>query len=756
MVKDEEVLRGQPEDPFVGKTITGKRDDIYRVKSPIKLDEIFKELDNAKKPGKRKIILMEGAPGCGKSTLSIHISQQWGEGKLFQEFEAVILVRLRDPAVQSARSVTDLFPSSDDSTVAVQQVIDEMHASKFENILFILDGWDELPTELRDHSKNSIFLDLIKPDLGSTVIVTSRPISSGDLYNLVSLRIEILGFTPEDLKEYFTECLHGNAEAVGNLTEKMDENPAIAGTCCLPLNASILVHLYKDYLGENLPTSQYGIFSQLICTCISRHLKERTEHKDVSTFESLDQILAADVTAEQFKSLCKLAYEGVMKNKIIFSSIPADFDSLSLLQRVESFINKGMSYNFIHLSIQEVLAAFYMTEWLTASEQVMQFKQLIEQPRFSAVFQFYAAITKLKIPGISDIVNELGIRCGKPQKDPSPVEVEKLKTLLVSLLNCLNEAQDQSLCELITKHLQCELNLGHKTIIPADCLSIGYFLSNICKSNVGKFQANLFNCSIDDQCCKHLVRGLRTYLEIAGESTTVLDMDLSLNRIGEKGGEYLNQLLRLGCIGALRLNGNRNLSDVGAKCIGEQLSNNTLLKELGVYDCGVTANTADNIATALMTNRSLKVLNVGGNAIHDGGVQHLAHALKYNQILESLNLACCGMTDIGLQHLVDSLQQNTSLTTLKLYNFLYQEHPNRFTDKDNSVQELFSSLKKHPTLQTLVLPSEFESSLKDIQEGINDARKKGELAPIKLQGKLTVCHREPHIPLPSRKYIEEF
>ena len=366
MIKDEKALRGQYEDSFVRMTITGKTDDILRVKSQIKLNEVIKE---AAKRRKRKVILMEGAPGCGKSTLSIFISQQWGDGKLFQEFEAVILVRLRDPAIQSARSIADLFPSNDDS-VAVQQAIDKMYANKFENVLFILDGWDELSTEFR---KNSIFLDLIKPDLGqikgleeSTVIVTSRPIASGDLHKHVSLRIEILGFTPRELKEYFTACLDGSVEDVKRLTEKIDENPAIAGTCRLPLNASVLVHLYKDHLGKSLPTSQYGIISLLICTCVSRHLKERTAHKDVS-FESLAQIFTADVTAKQFKSLCKLAYEGVMKNEIVFSTLPANIDSLSLLQGVESFIKKGTSYNFIHLSIQEVLAAFPA---LTALDQL--------------------------------------------------------------------------------------------------------------------------------------------------------------------------------------------------------------------------------------------------------------------------------------------------------------------------------------------------------------------------------------------------
>ena len=733
MIKDEKVRRGKIEDSFVRMTITGKVDDILHVKSRIELNEVFKEA--AKQTGgRRKVVLMEGAPGCGKSTLSIFISQQWGEDKLFQEFKVVILVRLRDPAVQNAKRLADLFPSSEDSATAVarQALLDKMYSTNFQNILFILDGWDELPSDL---CKNSILLDLVKPDLGqnnvlqeSTVIVTSRPVASGDLHSLVSLRIEILGFTPKELKEYFSDCLDGDDEAV-SLIEKLEENPAIEGTCRLPLNASILVHLYKDYCGKSLPTSQYGIFSLLICTCVSRHLRERTEYKDI-TFESLDQISARDITAKQFKLLCKLAYEGVMENLITFSSLPNNIDTLSLLQGVESFIEKAMSYNFIHLSIQEVLAAYYMTKWLTESEQVMKFKELFNQPRFSAVFQFYAAITKLKTSDIRDILNQIGTRCGEENIN------SEARTLLISLLNCLNEAQDQSLCDLTMKHLQYGLNLGHKTVNPADCLSTGYFLSNVCKSNAGKFQVSLFNCSIDDQCCKYLVKGLQTYMEIAGESTTVLDVDLSLNCIGKEGGRYLSKLLQIGCVGALQLNGNSDLLDEGVKCISEQLSNNTLLKELGIYNCGITANVIGDIATALMINKSLKVLNVGGNAVYDIGIQYLAHTLKFNQTLESLNLACCGMTDVGLQYIVNSLHENTSLTALKIYNFLHREHPNRITERGDAIQHLFSCLKERPTSLTLVLPMDFESSVTDIQQDINDARMKLKMAPIKILGKL--------------------
>ena len=127
-----------------------------------------------------------------------------------------------------------------------------------------------------------------------------------------------------------------------------------------------------------------------------------------------------------------------MDDKVIFSSLPADVDTLGLLQGVESFVRRGkaVSYNFLHLSIQEILAGFYAATQLPDNEQVSKFNELFDRSHFNAVFQFYAAITKLQTPGIKDIV----IRVANNSSN---------KTLLLSLLHCLYEAQHPPLCELV-------------------------------------------------------------------------------------------------------------------------------------------------------------------------------------------------------------------------------------------------------------------------------------------------------------------
>ncbi len=97
MIEQETIQRGEICDDYIRMTITGKVDDILHRNSPVELVDIFR-IDRKE----RKVILIEGAPGSGKSTLSWDLCKRWGAGALFQEYEAVILVQLRDPEVQAA------------------------------------------------------------------------------------------------------------------------------------------------------------------------------------------------------------------------------------------------------------------------------------------------------------------------------------------------------------------------------------------------------------------------------------------------------------------------------------------------------------------------------------------------------------------------------------------------------------------------------------------------------------------------------
>ena len=509
MIKAKDVQRNCIEDKFVRESITGKVDDILKRKVRIELRNIFVDIDNK---GLQRKVLIEGAPGCGKSTLSLHICHEWMHGNLFEKYSHVILVRLRELIIQNAKELADLLPRRNDAMGC--ELEKEIGSCDGEGVLFVFDGWDELPI---DAPGREIIINILKSEKlhKSSVIVTSRPVSSTLVQRFVNCRIEILGFTKHELKVYFRACLDDDMEKVAALQQRISIVPVVAGSCYLPLNASILVHLFKCG-GNKLPSTQYGIFYELVFSCVCRHLLKTKELADESQLESLEELT-------QFKVLCEIAYAGVINNKIVFD-LEHGFNTLGLLQGVESFAirRKSHSYNFLHLSIQELLAAMHMAKELDNNQQVKHFGKLFGQARFSAVFQFYAAITKLQTPGISDIVLEVVKVCTHNNKttefssshdgDRSSALAagynfgHKPQPLLLSLLHCLFEAQKKELCQLVADELKGKLDLNQISLNPADCLSVGYFLTHCTQ-----FEVYLEVCSIDADGCKALLKKDQAY-----------------------------------------------------------------------------------------------------------------------------------------------------------------------------------------------------------------------------------------------------
>ena len=399
------------------------------------------------------------------------------------------MIRLRDLVVQNAKSVADFLQN------VAGKVTEEIIASEGEGVLFLLDGWDELTKEMPGYS---VILDLMEGNQlwKCSIIITSRPTSSANLHEHVSLRVEILGFSKSELRSYFAFCLKDNPKDVDDLLKRIKNNPIIEGICYLPLNASILVHLFMCEDGE-LPDTQYGIFHDLICNCIYRYLKKiKVNTNEIKFLDELPQSIDS-----QFQELCKLAYDGIMKDEIIFH-LDSAFTTLDLLQKVESVGRCGMSYsyNFLHLSIQELLAATHIAKKLKNDDQVEKFKEMYNNPRFSAVFQFYAAITKLETPGIKDVVLQVAKGCAVDYADG------KDKAHLLSLLHCLYEAQDSTLCQSVADQLELKLKLGGTTLNLAECFSLQYFLKHL-----ENFDIQLYNCSIDGDKCKALFKPGQVY-----------------------------------------------------------------------------------------------------------------------------------------------------------------------------------------------------------------------------------------------------
>ena len=174
----------------------------------------FEEILQAEPGEQLKCILVEGAPGIGKSTLAWQLCHRWGKRELFQQYSTVLLLPLRDQRVQRATCVEDLFFCMDRKLQdrVHKEVIHENWDGK--ETLIILEGLDELPNHLL--SQPSIFTALLSgtelPQ--ATILVTSRPSATEPLQRKwqwrISRHFEIHGFIDENIIGYAHSVLSEN------------------------------------------------------------------------------------------------------------------------------------------------------------------------------------------------------------------------------------------------------------------------------------------------------------------------------------------------------------------------------------------------------------------------------------------------------------------------------------------------------------------------------------------------------------------
>ena len=367
----------QEADEFTRKTLHGLTEEVLRKKTSIALQDILKPEQDGKPV---RCVLIEGAPGVGKSTLAWELCHKWEKLECVKAFDLVVLVQLREKSAQEAQKLSNLFPRSEN--INIEDVLGSIDNGK--GMLLVLDGFDELPREQRQ--KESVYIKLIKggelPE--ATVIITSRPSVSADLINLCQRKIdrhlEILGFTEEHVVEYAKSVFSESETQCTAFLQYINGNPIIKGMMYLPLNAVIVAMIFKDSYGTDcpFPKTMTQLFDALTRSLIRRHLvHNRMITDDYCMPQPLQRI--EDITklgrlkvhdhpkisaAVQFVKLAKMAYDGLLNETYIFSC-DGDFDHLGLMKKIKSIndvsVGPNYSFCFLHLTLQEYLSAIHIS-----------------------------------------------------------------------------------------------------------------------------------------------------------------------------------------------------------------------------------------------------------------------------------------------------------------------------------------------------------------------------------------------------------
>ena len=384
-------------------------------------------------------ILIEGHAGIGKTTLVKQICVKWTEGKLLTSDKLVLLLLLRDPNVQKITNEHGLIEHFTKSTSKVEQLYSYLEDKHGVGVTLIIDGFDELSTELR---RDSFFRKLIEkrslPE--AKIVVTSRPSASACLHTVVDKRIEILGFEQSSKNQYVTEALQDSPSKLEKLQRHFQQYPNINAICYIPLIMSIIVFLCICQ-PDKLPPTATKMYASFILHTICHYLKRAGKIPEDKITNKLEQFPPVVYIALQV--LEQTAFDGLVKDKIVFTveDLPVlckdDPTCYGLLQSTECYSAEEIgtptqSFNFLHLGIQEYFAAKYVTtlpedevytllkESFVVTESKYNLNRDSKSVRLSNMWILYCGITSGQCKTLRHYLTTYGIPL-PPYRNLSPV-----------------------------------------------------------------------------------------------------------------------------------------------------------------------------------------------------------------------------------------------------------------------------------------------------------------------------------------------
>ena len=668
----------------------GNVDVIEETKGPIKFSEIAKDISlpssGSEQENDRRLILVEGAPGVGKSTFAWEFCRKWMNSEIVQQYHLVLLLRLRDKRIREAKNLKDLFfnPSRSEESLAVYK---ELKNSQKFHALIILEGYDELPDSCRNDPL-SVFNELISGKLLplATVLVTSRPWATKDLHEHHSghifQHIEVLGFTKKQIKEYINKNV-GEEQIRSGLDSYLEKHPQIRSGMYIPLNSAIVVAVYKDTIEndrQNLPNTITELYSCCIEILIRRHLKRYTglQGGNKMNLPAINIRVPSDVH-RNFVHMCHLAFSGIVEAtevKLIFSEseLPEHFDNLGFMDSVTDLYVTGetvSSHNFLHLTFQEFFAAVHIS--IMSKEQQLQYfrdgksDSGSKKGRLNVMLKFLAGLRKLDCftkETASHIVSTLS---SSSYLTPSDI------TVGMDVVNWLFEAQSETAMSLILGERKVEFNASKSHMSPMDYYSLGYCISH-------------------SQC--QWVLSLTGTMEISKEKIKML-----VDRARDATGEA--KVVELGNDALSNLRGNKldllftewnnilHLQKLNIEDIPTVWPDLSQLEVLEVsFGDNATEQKFVTIANHLPFAPRLKKFTL--KAKLDIGCITAALASGQLQQLERLDLEVHIMTDNSTEFLITFLRNSSSLQHLSI---------RLLSSSTQKILELVQTIDHHPTLQ---------------------------------------------------------
>ena len=634
------------------------------------LTEILAPLEQSKDP---QFILIEGAPGIGKSILLKEIAYRWGNKRLLKTFNLVLLVCLRDPTVQQVASVSDLlqhFCEGNSRTVEIAAAChDYLSENGGKDLAFLFDGFDEYPETLQ---KNSLIANILKRNVlpYCALVVSSRPHATVHLRERATVRVDILGFTEIERNRFIQQALKEKPQSIKELTQYLEDHFTISSLCVVPFNMVVLLFLYKQ--GISLPSNSTELYNHFICLTICRHLAKYGHPLD-NTITDLTNL--PDPYNKIIQQLSKFSLEALNNNRLVFTFdeikatcpdiavIPGAINGFGLLQAIQHFglTGKTMTFNFLHFSIQEFLAAQHVAS-LSPHDELKILKEKFWSDIHFSMFTFYITLTKGQRPSFRQFIKPSFGQRFKRFLTGHGAQVAFLddEVKCFHLFQCFFEAGDNEMCRSIenAKTFNSKIiNLTVTRLSPSDVECLTVFLT--CSSHKEWEWLNLHDCYIQDQGVHILHYGLTSC------DVTITTLCLSYNGITESSSSAITDITISCRVNTLSVSGNKTVGE-DERLYSIISDPSSMLEELDMDSTKLSSNAAIKLFIALSEGKKLRILWISYNSITDEACDAIIMAMKKNTSLVELEMYGNPISEKCAQLIVEALQHNNTLQQLWL------------------------------------------------------------------------------------------
>ncbi|XP_048050886.1 protein NLRC3-like [Megalobrama amblycephala] len=674
-----------------------------------------------------KTVLTKGIAGIGKTVSVQKFILDWAEGKANQDIDFMFVLSfrelnlIRDHHYSLQRLLQDFYPELQDLDSKIYEEC---------KVVFIFDGLDESRMTLmfsdaqkvsdvtETSSVDVLMSNIMKGELlpSALIWITSRPAAANQIPSKYINRLtEIQGFSEPQKEEYFRKRISDEHQA-SRIISHIRRARSLHIMCHIPvfcwISSTVLQKLLKEDLSAEIPLTLTEMYIHFLLIQINMRSKKYEERDPEKLLQSNREVIVklAEVAFKQLMKGNVMFYEDDLRESGIDVTDASVYSGICTeIFKEESVIHQRKVYSFIHLSVQEFLAAFYVFYYHVhvTMEELKNFASVhnllksavdkaleTESGQLDLFLRFLLGISLESNQRLLQDLLTHKENCSESIRRTTQYIKEKIKDghglsteRSINLFLCLLEVKDQTLSREIQEFVKSDKD-SEKKVSPSHCSTIAYILQ-MSEEELDELDLKKYNTS--DEGRRRLMPAVINCRKalFAGCNITVKSCEIISSAL--QSSDCVLRELDLS---------NNDLQDSGVKLLFDGLkSPNCQLEILRLSGCMMTEEGCGYVSSALESNPShLRELDLSYNHPGDSGVQLLSDKLKdpnykldmlrldhggYSRIIPGLQKYACDLTlDPNTAHTRLILSEGNKTATHVKEHQPYPDHPERFKNHE--------------------------------------------------------------------------